>query len=67
MQYVLDISEMSLIDLLDLRSEVLSGLVLMDVENFLGLTEYIRLRADIVQRLEKAFQAASAPPSSGPE
>ena len=52
MQYVIDISEMSLEDLYKLRVQALLGILNMDEEDFLTLSSYIQLRSESVTMLE---------------
>jgi hypothetical protein len=52
MQYVIDISEMSLEDLFKLRVQALLGILNMDEEDFLTLSSYIQLRSESVTMLE---------------
>lgn len=55
MHYVIDLTEMSLLDLLELRCQALLGTLELDEQGLLLLFSYTENRAKIVEGLERAF------------
>ena len=55
MHYVIDLTEMSLLDLLEIRCQALLGTLELDEQGLLLLFSYTETRARIVDGLEKAL------------
>ena len=55
MGFVINMSNMSLIDLLELRNQTFLGHVEVDQESSMLLSNYIQMRIDIVTKLEDSF------------
>ena len=55
MHYVIDLTEMSLLDLLELRCQALLGTLELDEQGLLLLFSYTETRAKIVDSFERAF------------
>jgi hypothetical protein len=60
MNYLVDLSRMSLDELLNLKVATDEGWFDVDYSNLEGLAEHINFRLEIVERLERALNRAAA-------
>lgn len=55
MPHTIDVSELTLVDLLTLKCDVSHGLVVIENDSFSMLCAYVETRAALVAKLEKAL------------
>lgn len=61
MRYFVDVEEMSLLDLIELKAQVNSGVLEADNQGYACLCAYIESRDQITRELERARELESPP------